>query len=90
MPVQRHAKITGSGSSLAEMTRPLASFGFDGTTVFRPQTSVKSASGLWLGLPAEDAAAHRHAHQQAAPASRELLLDAGVGVVLGALVEAGE
>jgi hypothetical protein len=33
---------------MAEMSRPLASFGFDGTTVFKPLTWVNSASGLWL------------------------------------------
>ena len=33
---------------MALISRPLASYGLDGITVFRPQTWVNSASGLWL------------------------------------------
>ncbi len=39
-------KITGSSSSIAAMSSPLASSGFDGITVFSPATWVNSASGL--------------------------------------------
>src|SRR5579859_1553508 len=36
------------GLLIAAIRRPFASLGFDGTTVFSPQTWVNSASGLWL------------------------------------------
>jgi hypothetical protein len=40
--------MTGSSFSMAEISRPFASYGFDGITVRRPHTCVNSASGLWL------------------------------------------
>ena len=33
---------------MAAISSPLASWGSDGITVFRPQTWVNRASGLWL------------------------------------------
>jgi hypothetical protein len=41
-------KMTGSSSSMAEMSKPLASYGVDGITVFKPATCVNSVSGDWL------------------------------------------
>ena len=41
-------KITGSLSSIAAISKPLASYGLDGMTVFSPQTWVNRLSGLWL------------------------------------------
>ena len=60
-------KMTGSGSSIAAISRPLASYGFEGMTTFRPAMWVNRLSGrLAVRLAAEDAAAvgraddHRH------------------------------
>ena len=39
---------TGSGSSMAAMSRPLASYGLDGITTLMPATWVNRASGDWL------------------------------------------
>ena len=33
---------------MAAISSPFASWGLEGTTVFSPETWVKSASGLWL------------------------------------------
>ena len=33
---------------MAAISRPFASAGLEGTTTFRPETWVNSASGLWL------------------------------------------
>ena len=41
-------KITGSSSSIEAIKRPLASYGFDGSTVVSPHTCVNRLSGLWL------------------------------------------
>ena len=41
-------KITGSLSSIAAISSPLASRGVLGITVFKPETWAKIASGLWL------------------------------------------
>ena len=39
--------MTGSSSLIAETRSPLASYGLEGTTTFRPETCAKNDSALW-------------------------------------------
>ena len=41
-------KMTGSGSRIADRRSPLASYGVEGMTTFRPGTWAKNASTDWL------------------------------------------
>src|SRR6202012_6301345 len=41
-------KITGSGSTMADFSKPLASYGLDGTTTFKPGQLAYQFSKHWL------------------------------------------